>query len=154
MLLSQWAARWSVPPEALQELMDLSGMLATPKSDQSESAVVAQVRLEATEKGGRLYRNNVGACYDDQGNFIRYGLANDSAKMNQVIKSGDLIGIKPVVITPAMVGHTIGQFWSRECKAGNWRYTGTDRERAQLAWNMHVLSLGGDAAFCNGRGSL
>lgn len=154
MLLSQWAAKWHVPPEAIKELMDLSGALATPRSDQSEAAVVAQVRLEATEKGGRLYRNNVGACYDDKGNFIRYGLANDSAKMNEVIKSGDLIGIKPVLITPEMVGQTIGQFWSRECKSGNWRYTGTARERAQLNWNMHVLSLGGDAAFCNGRGSL
>jgi hypothetical protein len=153
-ILSQWAARWNIPAGALQELMDLSGMLATPRTDMSEAAVVAQVRLEATEKGGRLYRNNVGACYDEAGNFIRYGLANDSAKLNAVIKSGDLIGIKPVIITQELVGHTIGQFWSRECKEGLWRYRGTEREVAQLNWINHVNALGGDAAFCNGRGSL
>jgi hypothetical protein len=154
MILSQWAARWHIPPEALRELLDATGVLSTPRDDSSEAAVVAQVRLEASEKGMRLYRNNVGACYDDKGNFIRYGLANDSEKMNKLIKSGDLIGIRPVLITPAHVGHTIGQFLSRECKSGGWRWSGTDREIAQQNWINHVNALGGDAAFCNGRGSL
>ena len=154
MNLSYWAAKYNIPNAAIVELLEMTGVTAPPRDDSSEGAVVAQVRLEASEKGLRLYRNNVGACYDDKGNFIRYGLANDSEKMNKAVKSGDLIGIRPVLITEAHVGQVIGQFVSRECKRGDWCYKGTDRERAQLAWNMHVLALGGDAAFCNGRGSL
>lgn len=154
MNLSSWAAKYGIPNAAIAELVELVGATAQPRDDTSEAAVLAQVRLEASEKGMRLYRNNVGACYDDKGNFIRYGLANDSEKLNKAVKSGDLIGIRPVLITPAHVGQVIGQFVSRECKRGNWRYTGTDREQAQLAWNMHIAALGGDAAFCNGRGSL
>lgn len=112
------------------------------------------VRLEASRKGCRLWRNNVGATYTKDGSFIRYGLANDSANVNREIKSADLIGIRPVLITPAMVGVTIGQFISREVKASNWRYTGNDRERAQLAWAELILSLGGDACFVVGEGTL
>lgn len=120
----------------------------------SEAAVGVQVRLEASRLGIRLWRNNVGAGYMQDGSFIRWGLCNDSAAVNAKIKSADLIGIRPVLITPEMVGRTIGQFVSREVKAADWRWRGTDRERAQLAWAELVNSLGGDAAFTTGPGSL
>jgi hypothetical protein len=114
----------------------------------SEAAILNLVKLEATRKGCRIWRNNIGASYMQDGSFLRYGLANDSAGMNKIIKSADLIGIRPVLITHNMVGATIGQFVSREVKASNWKYTGTDREKAQLAWAELILSMGGDAAFC------
>jgi hypothetical protein len=122
---------------------------------ESEAAVQARVRVEASRKGMRLFRNNVGAFTDpDSGQFVRFGLANDSKQLNAVIKSGDLIGIRPRVVQPGDVGRLIGQLVSREVKRGGWRYTGSPREQAQLNWINLVNSLGGDAAFCTGEGSL
>ena len=120
----------------------------------SESKIQSLLRLEAVRVGARLWRNNVGACYTREGAFLRYGLANDSSVMNAQIKSADLIGIRPVMITPADVGRVIGQFVSREVKPSNWRYAGTPREQAQLAWAELILSMGGDACFVTGEGSL
>jgi len=120
----------------------------------SESGVLSDIRLEASQRGARLWRNNVGATYTPSGQFLRYGLANDSAALNAAIKSADLIGIRPVIITPQDVGRVIGQFISREVKHPGWKYTGTDRERAQLAWAELINSLGGDACFTTGRGTL
>lgn len=120
----------------------------------AESEVVAALKLEASRLGLRLWRNNVGAATDANGNHFRYGLANESAAMSKAIKSADLIGIRPVLIMPHHVGHIIGQFVSREAKAPGWLYTGTPREVAQLAWRDLVIGLGGDACFATGEGTL
>jgi hypothetical protein len=101
-----------------------------------------------------LWRNNVGAATTADGSFIRFGLANDSSGLNKILKSADLIGINPVQITQDMVGCVIGQFISREVKTKNWRYTGTAREQAQLKWIELILSLGGNACFANGEGTI
>jgi hypothetical protein len=119
----------------------------------TEADVINLIRYEATQRGYRLWRNNVGACHTPTG-FIRFGLANESTQINAVIKSGDLIGIKPILITTRHVGRVIGQFISRECKRPGWRYAGTPRELAQIAWAELILSLGGDAAIITGVGSL
>jgi len=150
--LTQWAARHGVSQAALAEL---TGIVIDPKSTptgQSEAAVQQLVRLEASRLGIWLMRNNSGACKDETGRMIRYGLCNDSAQLNKVIKS--LVGIRPVVITPDMVGHTIGQFVAREVKRPGWSYHGTDREVAQMAFGQRVIKLGGDFKFCTGEGSL
>lgn len=123
---------------------------ADPSEERSEAAVQSLLRLDAARQGGYLWRNNVGAATTDTGSFIRYGLANDSAKLNKVLKSSDLIGIKPVLIRPEHVGTVIGQFWSKEVKHSGWRYTGTDREAAQLRFIELVNGKGGDASFSTG----
>lgn len=151
MQLDQWAARWGVSHAALTDLRD--GLLGldyqglVPCSAMSETAVQAQLRLEAARRGARLWRNNVGALLDDRGIPVRYGLANDSKAVNEVIKSGDLIGIRPIRIEAHHVGHTVGQFVSREAKEGSWKFSGTPREVAQLNWANLINSLGGDARF-------
>jgi hypothetical protein len=151
--LIQWAIRHNVSHVALAELRQMYGMdkgtdpVNCENSGQSETALQNAVRLEASKRGLRLWRNNVGACKDDTGRVIRYGLINDSAAINKKLKSPDLVGIRPVVVTSEMVGHTIGQFIGRECKKPGWHYTGTDRERAQLACGELISSLGGDWAF-------
>lgn len=155
--LNEWAKRHDVTPEALAELQALfTAPIDTPNTmnGASEAAVSNAVRLEASRKGVRSWRNNVGACEDKRGRLIRYGLANDSAAMNKALKSSDLIGIRPLLITPDMVGCTIGQFVAREVKRADWKFTGTERENAQLRFLELVVSLGGDACFCNDVGSI
>lgn len=154
-----WAARHGVSMQALHELQQLFGMLGghvlpAQVTGTSEQAVQSAVRLEAARKGVYLWRNNVGALIDARGVPVRYGLANDSKQVNEVLKSGDLIGCKPRLIRQQDVGHVIGQFVSREVKKPDWRYTGTPRERAQLNWAMLVVGAGGDASFVTGEGTL
>ncbi|WP_287278650.1 hypothetical protein [Ralstonia sp.] len=153
--LHTWAARWHIPPAALAELHGmLAGLDFVPAPDSagaSESNVQSRVRLEGARKGLALWRNNIGVTPD---NFVRYGLANDSARVNATLKSGDLIGIRPVLVQPHHVGTVIGQFVSRECKRAGWRWTGSDREVAQHNWALRVASLGGDACFAAGEGTL
>jgi hypothetical protein len=120
----------------------------------SERNIQDKIRLEASAKGVRLWRNNVGAVKYPDGSFVRFGLANDSASINAVFKSSDLIGIRPVVITQEMVGTTIGQFVAREVKPDWWVYKNTNHEQAQKSFIDLINSLGGDAAFCNREGTL
>ena len=160
MNLNEWVIKWGIPFEAVEDLRREFGTLnikttpLTPKSDLSEAAVQVNVRLEASNKGLRLWRNNLGAGYMQDGSFIRWGLANESTAMNRTIKSHDLIGIRPIRITEAHIGQLIGQFVSREIKPGYWNYSGNDHELAQLKWAELVISLGGDAGFATGEGTL
>lgn len=159
MNLSLWAKRWRVADAALMELQELFGISIKHTGVQnkdylSEAAIQSTVRLEASEKGMRLWRNNVGATYTKEGSFIRYGLANESKELNNRIKSADLIGVRPILITKQWIGCTIGQFVSREIKASNWKYSGGLREEAQLRWAELIMSLGGDACFANKEGTL
>jgi hypothetical protein len=135
-------------PEAAQALRAaLVPQTAFPLAGNSEAAVQQQVRYDAAKAGDILWRNNLGVMVNDRGVPVRYGLANDSKQMNQNLKSADLVGIRRVLITPAMVGTTVGVFMSRECKHGDWHWAGSDREQAQLAWASLVWSFGGDAAI-------
>ena len=120
----------------------------------SESAIQTLIRLEASRKGCILFRNNVGAGVLDNGSFVRWGLANDSAQLNERLKSADLIGIRPILITPEHVGQVIGQFLSREVKAAGWKWAGTKRELAQQQWADLVNRMGGDALFATGEGTI
>lgn len=156
--LHAWAAMWGVHPAALDALAGLWGMhrhaLHKPgepsDAPRSEAYTQSVCRLAAARRGYLVFRNNIGAMQDETGRWVRYGLANDSAKVNREIKSGDLIGGKPVVIRPGMVGTTLLQFWSREMKHEGWKYTGTGREPAQLRWIELVNGAGGDAGFSTG----
>jgi hypothetical protein len=157
--LYEWAVRHGVSQPALQELMNIfvaSTPDPQPQPEQpfSEAAVQNLVRLEASRLGMRIWRNNVGACMSDEGQMVRYGLANDSKTVNAVIKSSDLIGIKPVTVQPHHVGTVIGQFIAREVKHGSWVYRGSDHERAQKKFMELVVGLGGDACFATGEGTL
>lgn len=117
----------------------------------SEAEVQDMIRIEAMKEDCQLWRNNTGVLYDASGRPVRYGLANDSKKQNEVLKSSDLIGIKTITITPEMVGQRIGVFSSIEVKDPKWNpQKKLDlREQAQRNWIELVKSRGGIAGFAN-----
>jgi hypothetical protein len=107
--VTQWAIRNRVSAQALAELTaiftpSLPALVDPQTAPQSEAAVQSLVRLEAVKSGARLWRNNVGALLDDRGVPVRYGLANDTKRLNETVKSGDLIGWRAVIVTPRHVG--------------------------------------------------
>lgn len=155
-----WAQTWGVGSHALHDLYarltaDAAPEVLVPIPGQSEGAVQNAVRREGASKGILLMRNNVGALIDERGVPVRYGLANDSKAVNERMKSGDLIGIRPLLITEEHFGRLIGQFVSREIKAPGWKYNPNNaREAAQMRWATLVASKGGDACITDRVGTL
>ena len=121
------------------------------KTGLGETSVITDVRLAASAAGWRVWRNNRGAGKLENGNFIRWGLCNDSAAVGTHVRSADLIGIRPVLITQAMVGSTIGQFVSIEVKRPGWKPSaGDEHEQGQRRWADMINSMGGYAIFSTG----
>lgn len=153
--LHQWAIRHGVSMAALGELRTMLGYGMVepsplpPSGKYSEAYQASLIRLEAPKHQVWLTRNNVGALQDRTGRPVRYGLANESSKQNEVIKSGDLIGIHSFEIRQHHVGQTFGQFVSVETKEKNWQYSGTPHELAQKNWLDFVVSKGGAAVFAS-----
>lgn len=102
----------------------------------SESTLQDQVRAEAARSGIYLWRNNSGVLPDARGVPVRFGLGNDSQRLNKVLKSSDLIGIMPD-----------GRFIAIEVKKPGWIGPRTERERAQKAFINLVRKQGGVAGF-------
>lgn len=160
-----WARRH---PQAAAEMQQLIGAIPWPANDltdgKSEAWAQQRTRFNVARQGAMAWRNNVGAtptkekheCPNCSFRFqvkkppIRYGLANDSTKLNKEIKSGDLILAIPRLITPQMVGTKIAQFGSAECKPPGWKYAGTGEEPGQAAWATLLRSIGAYATFTTG----
>ena len=125
-MINQWAARHNIPPAALAELRELMGSSSdTPPSAPedliTEAGAQQQVRLNASRVGVTLWRNNSGATFDeDSQRMVRFGLGNESDKLNKQMKSSDLIGITPYEVTLADVGRILGVFTAYEMSA-KWR---------------------------------
>ena len=163
---SVWAARH---PQAAQEFIEMiSGQAqrAAAETDTSEAWAQQQVRFKCAQHfvvdrngnkiHGMSWRNNVGAtpvkckqCGAKQ-TPVRYGLANDSPKVNKVLKSHDVIGVIPRLIRPRDVGSVIGQFASVEVKRPGWKYTGRGTEEGQARWAALISRAGGYSTFSTG----
>lgn len=137
MTLDQWFDRWQIPQQARNELMLLHTAPDAAPGATSEAATQSQCRLAAPRLGFTLWRNNNGAAVDDTGRHIRYGLGNDSQKINGVWKSSDLIGVGPN-----------GRIVAVEVKRPGWSQPENDRDRAQLNFLTQVNALGGIGFFC------
>ena len=113
-----------------------------------ETPLLKRILIEATEWGARLFRNDTGQAYvgrlvekydSSDGRVvtlagakrIRYGLAKGSS---------DLIGWRPVHVTPDMVGRTLGLIVVVEAKTKNDRLS-----REQRNWLEQVSEAGGEA---------
>lgn len=121
-----------------------------------ESTVSQEIQIQAPHQQCILERNNSGACMDDTGRLVRYGLGNVSKKRTAQIASSDLIGITKIVVTPEMVGQTLGIFTAVEVKKELWNPEKkfTAREKAQQAYITWVKAMGGFAGFANSVDSL
>ena len=98
----------------------------------SEAEILRDIRIDlGTANDVRLFRNSSGTLQTHRGQYVRVGLAPGS---------GDLIGLKSVVVTPDMVGQRIAIFASIEVKKHNGRVG-----KKQENWARMVKSLGGIA---------
>ncbi len=96
-----------------------------------ESSLYTPIILKATELNCRLFRNNCGQLKNERGQWVRFGVANPGGS--------DLIGIAPCVVTPEMVGLTVGIFLSVEVKPDRGKKASTP----QRAFLDFVAMMGG-----------
>ena len=117
-----------------------------------EAAVAQRVALEEARLNCFGMRNNVGACQDQTGRLIRYGLCNESAKQNREIKSSDRILIVPTWCYRDGIGWGwLGAFGAIETKASDWKFDQSDeRAVAQSRFHDIVRGYGGYAGFATG----
>lgn len=106
----------------------------------TETDVMNLSILAAEREGGALLRNNSGVAREvdektGQMRPVRYGLGNTSERINEVFKTGDLVGIFRSI------------FIMVECKRPDWTWRATARERAQYAAILWVREHGGRAGF-------
>lgn len=139
-----------------KEIADLEEAIARPLSEGDTSERIKQAYWQP---GKRLFRNSVGALVDKVGRLVRFGLANDSKQMNELLKSADRIGWTTVLITPEMVWTHVAVFTSVEAKKEGWtppkpgpekihgRITEYGHFAAQKRWADLVNREGGIAGF-------
>lgn len=158
MTLDQWAVLWGVPPAAMEQLRTLTLPITdAPRkavSDaKSEAAVSERILLASAERDDLLmFRNNVGAWkHPETGRVVRYGLGNESKRVNETIKSADFIGIWRKRVTLADVGKDHGLLVSTEAKREDEPLNPNDpRTAAQLRWAQAINSFGGIATIYAG----
>lgn len=150
--IADWATKHGVSLAALDELLMTTYMppvVAGSEEEElsGETAVQQLIRAEAPALGCDLWRNNNGSLLDERGIPVRFGLLNDSKKVNKVIKSSDLIGITPV--TDPMSGRQYGVFTAVEVKAPGYKGPRTQHDQAQARFIALVRSKGGIAGFAS-----
>jgi len=101
-----------------------------------ESVVQDDGNAEAGRNGAKMFRNNVGGAYTQDGTWITFGLHKGSS---------DTIGWTPVVITQEMVGKTVAVFTSIEYK----REKGGRKAEDQKTWIDCLRRDGAIAFFAN-----
>lgn len=123
--------------------------MATPEQRASQ-----EVKLRASDWGCKLFRNNSGMLFNQEGVPVRYGLGNVSKKFNSQVKSSDNIGWTRITVTPEMVGKTLAVFTAFEDKTPAFKikaaYREGSREAAQLKFINIVKQAGGIAGFTRG----
>lgn len=156
--MNDWVKRYGITGECLRDLLSIMDVPSTGIDSGrvgSEAAVQVDIRVFAATRGCSLWRNNSGSLQDATGRWVRFGLGNDSKRVNEVWKSADLIGINPVVIQPEHVGRMIGQFWAVEVKEPGWKYNDNDaHQKAQKNFLNTVNLLGGLGQFAQSVGDV
>jgi len=120
----------------------------------SEKEVMNPLLLRASKAGHRWFRQNVGLGWVGKSERFSHAATVRVNPGDVVIRaarplhaglcvgSGDIIGLTRRVVTPAMIGSTVGLFTSAEIKNGR---TGTTKE--QHAFREMVQEAGGIAGI-------
>jgi len=95
----------------------------------SENKIMRECQIEVSNLGARVFRNNVGLLTLADGRKIRVGLC---------VGSSDLIGWKPITITPDMIGKQVAVFLAIEVKGQRGRVS-----REQAAFVEKIKNDGG-----------
>ncbi len=115
-----------------------------------EAPIVRQIQLAASALSSRLWRNTVGSCVlgkaervqRDGAVFLQTGdIVVRKGRISVVglpTGSGDLIGLRQIEITADMVGKTVAQFCSVECKEPG----GGRVSQEQRHWHESMLGFG------------
>ena len=119
-----------------------------------EGVAQQKVRERGSAWFMRLFRNNSGVLPNpNTGQPVRFGVGNESKAINKELKSSDLIGGTPIVITQEMVGKTVCIFTTIEAKAEGFKhkksYPKKSREYGQLNWINLFKELGAIAGFAS-----
>lgn len=97
----------------------------------TENELMQIIQREASKRGARLWRNNVGLFQTRDGRKVRTGLA---------VGSSDLIGFFPRIITRTDLGKVVGVFFAVETKI-----KGRKPTQAQENFIKMVNNFGGRA---------
>lgn len=109
-----------------------------------EAEVSEDIRKMAGKIYIHLFRNNSGALVNPKTNIpVRFGLGNESAKLNKKTKSSDSIGWFGIQYGSKIAG----KICSVESKREGWVFKGTDHEIAQKHWIDKVNEHGGLGMF-------
>lgn len=114
----------------------------------TEPELIRRILLAGTAEGARLFRQNVGQGW--AGKAVHRGstvVIENARPLHAGLCKGssDIIGWRPVVITPDMVGQTVAIFVAIEAKTGRLRTT-ADQQRFLDA----VEKAGGIAGVARG----
>lgn len=119
-----------------------------------ERDIQANILLQATKAGARLFRNNVGKGWIGQWSKLSDGsiLLRNPRRMNFGLCKGssDLIGWVPVTITEDMVGQTVAVFAGIECKTKTGRVSAEQQnflDAIHRAGGISIVGRDPDAVF-------
>lgn len=111
------------------------------------------VQLRAGAWGARLFKNNTGVAYTEQGRPVFFGLGNDGVKNDESFRTPDEVGWTRVLITPEMVGKHIPVFSCFDAKKLGFvqraSYPKGSREYGQQKFFDMVIFNNGIAGFAS-----
>ncbi len=145
MTISEWRNKYG--EEAYSDLLSVFSTDVTYGHSGSETEAQRAIRLATAQVNGILFRNNSGVAREED-RVVRYGLGNESERLNKKLKSADLIGVTPLTVTPMNIGQTWGIFTAVEVKKPGWKFrAGDKRAAAQKNFLDNITIRGGIATF-------
>ena len=118
-----------------------------------EAIAKDNVLIRAGQYRARLFKNNTGVAYTQDGRPVFFGLGNEGTKDDESIRTPDDVGWTTIVITPEMVGKEIAVFTAIDSKKAGFRvksdYTKGTREYGQNKFFKLVKKYGGIAGFAS-----